>query len=334
MRNTPAGDDGTEPLIQLSGLTKNYGDFTAVNKLSLSIRRGEIFGLLGPNGAGKSTTILMMLGLTEPTAGKALVCGVDATRQPMLVKRRVGYLPDDVGFYEDRTGMENLLYTASLNRIPLAEARERAAALLQRVGLSEAAGKRTGAYSRGMRQRLGLADVLIKQPEIIILDEPTLGIDPEGVRELLELIRRLSRDEGITVLLSSHHLHQVQQICDRVGLFVKGSLLAVGTVEELSEQLFAGEPYSIELQVGFGADSDQSVETERLLDALGRVDGVLQVRADERDAGHITVSCKRDSTSDIARAVVESGAALQALNRKTYGLDEIYHRYFEGGKPA
>src|SRR5690606_16906022 len=231
--------------------------FTAVDHLTLGIYPGEIFGLLGPNGAGKTTTILMMLGLTEPTSGSVKVSGIDSTRNPMQVKRKVGYMPDDIGFYEDRTALDNLIYTARLNRIPEAEARERARLMLERVGLTDAAGKKVGAFSRGMRQRLGLADVLIKKPEVIILDEPTLGIDPEGVRELLELIRRLSREEGITVLISSHHLHQMQQICDRVGLFVRGKLLAEGDIASLAQKLFVEEFITIELD--YAAEQSEAV---------------------------------------------------------------------------
>ncbi|MDY9918139.1 MULTISPECIES: ABC transporter ATP-binding protein [Proteiniphilum] len=220
-------------VIELTGLTKRYGDFTAVDNLDLNIRKGEIFGLLGPNGAGKSTTILMILGLTEPTAGNVSVCGINSTTSPVEVKRKVGYLPEDVGFYEDMTGMENLIYTAELNGIPLSEAREKAASLLHRVGLGNETEKRTGKYSKGMRQRLGLADVLIKDPEIIILDEPTSGIDPTGVQDFIHLIRHLSHENGLTVLFSSHHLHQVQQLCDRVGLFGKGRLLTLIDINEL-----------------------------------------------------------------------------------------------------
>ncbi|SCD19322.1 ATP-binding cassette domain [Proteiniphilum saccharofermentans] len=220
-------------VIELTGLTKRYGDFTAVDNLDLNIRKGEIFGLLGPNGAGKSTTILMILGLTEPTAGSVSVCGINSTTSPVEVKRKVGYLPEDVGFYEDMTGMENLIYTAELNGIPLSEAREKAASLLHRVGLGNETEKRTGKYSKGMRQRLGLADVLIKDPEIIILDEPTSGIDPTGVQDFIHLIRHLSHENGLTVLFSSHHLHQVQQLCDRVGLFGKGRLLTLIDINEL-----------------------------------------------------------------------------------------------------
>lgn len=310
-----------EPIIELYGLCKQYGEQTAVDRLTLTVNKGEIFGLLGPNGAGKSTTILMMLGLTEPTSGSVKVCGLDSTRQPLQVKKRVGYLPDDVGFYEDRSGYENLLYTAALNRVERPVAERRARELLERVGLGEAARKKAGAYSRGMRQRLGLADVLIKQPEVVVLDEPTLGIDPEGVRELLELIRRLSRDEGITVLLSSHHLHQVQQICDRVGLFVRGQLLAEGTVEALSRQLFEGEPIGITVAA--------EPLTEELIALVQGIPGVLSV---ERDGRVLNATCESDAAAAIGRAVVEAGFSLHQLGKRELGLDEIYHRYFEGGE--
>lgn len=312
-----------EPIIELHGLTKKYGSLTAVDNLDLSIQKGEIFGLLGPNGAGKSTTILMMLGLTEPASGSAKICGIDATRNPVEVKRKVGYLPDDVGFYDHRTGLENLLYTAQLNRIPLQEAKEKAQRLFQRIGLQGSENKKTGTYSRGMRQRLGLADVLIKNPEIIILDEPTLGIDPAGVREFLDLIVKLSREEKITVLLSSHHLHQVQKVCDRVGIFVGGKLLAEGDIATLSEKLFNKGAFTIE--AGIAATEG----AEKLETALRQMDGVRSVSV--RD-NRLQINCLRDITPDIAGVIVASGFGLMHLSRKEYGLDDIYNRYFEGDK--
>lgn len=235
-------------IIEVSSLTKLYGNFTAVDSLSLSIEKGEVFGLLGPNGAGKSTTILMLMGLTEPTAGNIRVCGLDPVRNPIEIKRKVGYLPEDVGFYDDLTGLENLRYTARLNGIPELEANTKAHKLLYDVGLEEHINKKTGQYSRGMRQRLGLADVLIKDPEVIILDEPTLGIDPAGIREFLDLIIRLSKDEGITVVFSSHHLQQVQQVCDRIGIFSKGKMHLCSlsekdiNLDELYYRFFEGGP--------------------------------------------------------------------------------------------
>jgi ABC-type lipopolysaccharide export system ATPase subunit len=174
-----------QDIIVATGLTKRYGTFTAVDGLDLTVRKGEIFGLLGPNGAGKTTTILMLLGLTEPTAGTVRVAGFDPVRDPLSVKAIVGYLPDNVGFYPHMTGRQNLLYTASLNRVPRKEAGERVDDLLDQVGLTDAADKRAGKYSRGMRQRLAVADALVKRPSILILDEPTIGIDPEGVRDPL-----------------------------------------------------------------------------------------------------------------------------------------------------
>ena len=222
-----------EQVIVLTDLTKKYGNFTAVDHISLSICKGEIFGLLGPNGAGKSTTILMMLGLTEPTSGVVEICGINSTTHPIEVKKKIGYLPEDVGFYDDMTGPENLMYTARLNGFSRKEAEEKAKELMRRVGLAEQVNKKTGKYSRGMRQRLGLADVLIKNPEIIILDEPTSGIDPAGIQEFIELIRNLSRVHSFTVLFSSHNLDQVQKACDRVGLFNHGELLAQLDLREM-----------------------------------------------------------------------------------------------------
>ena len=324
-----------ENIIELVDLTKNYGSFTAVDHLNLSIRKGEIFGLLGPNGAGKSTTILMMLGLTDPNFGSVNVCGINSTSNPIEVKRRVGYLPEDVGFYDDRTAMENLMYTARLNRIPIKEAKLKAEQLISKVGLADAGKKKTGKYSRGMRQRLGLADVLIKNPEVIILDEPTLGIDPKGVREFLELIVELSKEEGLTVLFSSHHLHQVQQVCDRVGLFVNGRLLAEGDVRTLAKKLFTKSPYIIEAGVDMPTTSkDNDLSGNKytinwLTNILQPVEGIIAINLDN---DVFQIECSGDITSDIARLIVKSGAGLNYLNKKEYGLDDIYYRYFEGGE--
>ncbi|HNW51413.1 MAG TPA: ABC transporter ATP-binding protein [Prolixibacteraceae bacterium] len=316
----------TDHVIELVELTKNYGQFTAVDHLNLTIQKGEIFGLLGPNGAGKSTTILMMLGLTDPSSGSVKVCGINSTSNPLEVKRRVGYLPEDVGFYDDRTGIENLIYTARLNSVSLNEARQRAAKLLARVGLTNHAEKKAGKYSKGMRQRLGLADVLIKNPEVIILDEPTSGIDPAGVREFMELIHQLSREEGITVLFSSHHLHQVQQICDRVGIFVSGKLLAEGTVQSLSEKLFAGSIYTVEAGIELTSTEKNA---EWVIGLLKSIEGVNSARMDKEI---LQIECSKDITSDVARTIVNSGVELKYLNKKSYGLDDIYYHYFEGGE--
>ena len=223
-------------MISIEGLKVEFGTTPLFEDVSFVINKKDRIALVGKNGAGKSTTILMMLGLTEPTSGSVEICGINSTTHPIEVKRKIGYLPEDVGFYDDMTGLENLIYTARLNGIPDKEAREKAMELMKRTGLEDQLKKKAGKYSRGMRQRLGLADVLIKNPEIIILDEPTSGIDPAGVQEFIELIRWLSKEKGLTVLFSSHHLDQVQKVCDRVGLFSNGKILALIDMTELKDK--------------------------------------------------------------------------------------------------
>ncbi|WP_077621043.1 ABC transporter ATP-binding protein [Bacillus sinesaloumensis] len=310
----------TNPIIKLEQLTKRYKAFFAVRNLSLSISKGEIFGLLGPNGAGKTTTILMMLGLSTPSSGLVQVCGINSTRNPIQVKQKVGYLPDDVGFYQHMTGLENLLYTASLNNINRKQAMERAEHLLQKVNLTDVAHKKTGKYSRGMRQRLGLADVLMKDPEVIILDEPTLGIDPEGVREFLQLIKELKEKDHKTILLSSHHLHQVQQICDRVGIFVNGELLAHGNIEELMGKLLLKDTFVIRVIV--------SGINDRLMDDIRELEHVNKIEVLNESV--IDIYCYKDISARISATIIHSGASLHHISKKDFGLDEIYHRYFEG----
>ena len=227
-------------LVEARALVKRYGAFTAVDAVTFHVAAGEIFGLLGPNGAGKTTTILMLLGLSEPTSGEARVLGFDPARDPLEVKRRVGYLPDAVGFYGRLSGRENLEYTARLNGVEPGDAARRIDELLSQVSLAEAADRPTDTYSRGMLQRLGIADALLKGPSVLILDEPNAAIDPAGVGELLSLIRSLASDRGLAVLLSSHLLGQVEKLCDRVGIFSAGRLIAQGSVAELASA--AGDP--------------------------------------------------------------------------------------------
>jgi ABC-2 type transport system ATP-binding protein len=223
-------------VIEAEGLTKKYGHQIAVNNLNLQIHEGEVFGFLGPNGAGKTTTLLMFLGLTEPTSGKVRVIGFDPTRDPFHVKEKVGYLPENVGFYDDMDARQNLQYIARLNRIPDEISAGRIDEALKVVDLLEEVGKKVGTYSKGMRQRLGIAEVLIKEPKLIFLDEPTIGLDPDGTNRMLDLIHSLSREKNITIFLSSHLLDQVQRICDRVGIMIKGDLVAMGPIEELAKK--------------------------------------------------------------------------------------------------
>jgi ABC-2 type transport system ATP-binding protein len=310
-----------DTIIQLKGLTKCYGSQKAVDNLSLDIYKGEIFGLLGPNGAGKTTTILMMLGLTDPTSGSAFVCGHNATSNPISVKRKVGYMPDTLGFYDDMTALENLTYIARLNGLTESEIKIRTIEMLEIVGLSSVLNKKTSTFSRGMKQRLGLADVLIKQPDVIILDEPTLGIDPSGVREFLTLIKRLSKEQELTVLLSSHHLHHVQQVCDRVGIFVKGKLLAQGNIDTLSGDLFGKAGHVVSIRLAHVIPQPWPLEQE-----LKQWEAINQLTI-AKDT--IEFVCKQVITPALVRFFVEKGYDILGVHQKDYGLDDIYQKYFE-----
>lgn len=307
----------TDAVIETKDLTKKYGSFTAVKRLSLTVERGEIFGLLGPNGAGKTTTILMLLGLTEPTSGRVRVLGLDPARQPLSVKSRVGYLPDLIGFYDELSARENLIYTAKLNGIPRREIDPRISESLERVGLTQVADHRVGTFSRGMRQRLGVADMLIKKPELIIMDEPTQGLDPEGARDFLKMILGL-KQEGITVLVSSHLLHQVQATCDRVGLFHQGRMVMEGSVPDLARQVLGGA-YRIHIHA---LDSH-----EKLKGSLEKLPGVVKVNRPKENIYEL--EAESDIRPQVAEAVVQAGGKLLQLDIETQSLDEIYARYFQ-----
>lgn len=306
----------TDVVLQTKNLTKKYGNFTAVDHLNLTVHAGEVFGLLGPNGAGKTTTILMLLGLTEPTAGTVQVLGLDPARNPLQVKAQVGYLPDQVGFYDKLSARENLIYTAKLNGLPRAEAYRRIDDALARMGLADVADKAVQKFSRGMRQRLGVAEVLIKEPKLIIMDEPTMGLDPEGAREFLDIIRQL-KNEGITILLSSHLLFQVQSVCDRVGLFNAGKMVLDGSVPSLAQKVLGGA-YRINVEVE---------NPEHLVSLLQTLPGVVNLkRANGRT---IQLETKDDLRANVAQAIIENGGKLLSLNAEVPSLDDIYARYFE-----
>jgi ABC-2 type transport system ATP-binding protein len=305
----------SEPVIEANGLTKRYGSATVVGGVSFTVDRGEIFGVLGPNGAGKTTTILMLLGLTDISDGTVRLLGHDPAREPFAVKRRVGYLPDSVGFYDHLTAMDNLYYTARLIGIPLAERDARIMSALERVGLGNVINKNVGTFSHGMRQRLGVAEILMKGAEIAILDEPTSGLDPQATAELLEMIRGLKKD-GVTIMLSSHLLDQVQRICDRVALFHGGQIRLMGTIGDLGRQVLGGG-YAVEVEaLGSG-----------LQPHLAKVPGVQTV--EEVAPGKWRLSAAGDVRADAAAAVVGAGGKLLRLSVEEPSLYAIYSRYFQ-----
>jgi|KBSSwiStaDraftv2_1062776.scaffolds.fasta_scaffold62770_5 ABC-2 type transport system ATP-binding protein len=302
-------------VIEAQGLTKRYGRAVAVNGISFTVARGEIFGLLGPNGAGKTTTILMMLGLTEVTSGTVNVLGHNPVREPLEVKRQVGYLPDSVGFYDYMTAADNLRYTAALIGFDAAEREKRVMGALDRVGLADVANKRVATYSRGMRQRLGLAEILMKDAQIAILDEPTSGLDPQATAELLAMIRSLKRD-GVAVLISSHLLERVQSVCDRVALFQSGNIVLLGTVPELARQVLGGG-YNVEVEA----------DGEGLAEKFSEMAGVKAV--DQSGPTRYRLLAERDIRAEAAAVVVNAGGRLRHLLVEEPSLDTIYNRYFQ-----
>jgi len=309
-----------EPIIETKGLTRSYEGVAAVSDLNLRVDAGDSFGLLGPNGAGKTTTILMLLGLTEPTSGSTLVCGFDPKREPIQVKRLVGYLPEQVGFYDTLTARENLDFIANLNNISAAKAKQKIDELLEIVGISSVAERPVRTFSRGMRQRLGIAQALLKEPKLVFLDEPTSGLDPEGINQVLTLIGGLPK-RGTTVVMSSHRLYEVQRVCNRIAIFAKGKMVIEGYLDELGRQAFAGGRYRIE------------VETERptpaLVTAIKAIPGVNRVEVREN---HLLVNAEKDLRNQVAKVIVQNDFPLSQIKSEEFSLDEIYMKYFKEGE--
>ncbi len=307
-------------VVETTDLTKTYDNTTVVDKLNLRIEDGDIFGFLGPNGAGKTTTILMLLGLTEPTSGIARVCGYNSTREPLKVKRITGYIPEKVGFYEDLTASYNLAYTARLNGLPENLVKKTVSEALEIVGLSKTAEQIVGEFSRGMKQRLAIADVLVKMPKIAILDEPTSGIDPEGIVRMLDLIAEVAKEKQMTIVMSSHQLYQVQRICNRVGILSQGKLVAEGLLDQMSKDALGSGRFRIEVKL--------AEITSALVDCVKRIKGVLNV---ERTGDALFISCSEDLRAKIAKAIVEANGLLVEMKIQSFDLEDIYMKHFKEG---
>jgi len=306
-------------IIVAEELTKVYNETTtAVDHLNLEIKKGEIFGLLGPNGAGKSTIILMLLGLTEPTSGNISVAGFNSTRQPLKVKSITGYLPEKVGFYEDMSAYANLAYTAELNSIPYREIPERIDEVLDMVGLVKNKKQFVKTFSKGMKQRLGIADVLVKSPKLVIFDEPTEGLDPKVANQILQTILDLNREKGITFMLSSHQLNLVQKICARVGIMSKGKLVGEGQMDDLGRNLFGGGKYRIEIELA-------KVPDELIAD-IKKIPKVLDIAVDGQK---LTISCDTDLREAVSKVIAQAAIIMTKMDMKQDALEEIYLRYFK-----
>lgn len=305
-------------IIKAENLCKKYNEKLVVDNLNLSIKRGTIFGILGPNGSGKSTIILMLLGLTEPSSGYLSVSGYNSTREPLKVKRITGYLPEKIGFYEDMTAKENLRYTAELNNIDFKLIPEKIDNVLEIVGLAKNKNQILKQFSKGMKQRLGIADVLIKDPQLVVFDEPTEGLDIEVAEQILNTIVELNKNKNITFLLSSHQLNLVQRVCHRVGILSKGKLIGEGEIDELGRQIFGGGRYRIEIEL--------SEPSETIPEKIKKMEKIIDVK---KDNNIINIVSDVDLRSEISKIISQENAIVTRMNIKEYALDEIYLKYFK-----
>ena len=307
--------DANKLIISAKGLGKKYGLFPAVTDLNFSVDRGEIFGLLGPNGAGKTTIILMLLGLTEPSSGICRVFGQDPVKRPLDVKKLCGYLPERFGFYENLTAGSNLRYIANLNNLSGSKAENLIDESLSEVGLFKQKDSKVSKFSRGMKQRLGIAQAFLKKPELVILDEPTQGIDPRGIEDVLKLFQRLNREEGLTILLSSHNMQQVQETCTSFGIMSKGKLMKKGTVKLLETE---GTNWVI--------DVEAHGLTDKIVQNLGKVEFIKQIH---RDGDTLAIQSTKDVRAEISENLVKNGAYLTKIGLREHSLLEIYRKYSE-----
>jgi ABC-2 type transport system ATP-binding protein len=296
--------------IECDGLTKQFGHVRAVDGLDLRVEAGEIFGFLGPNGAGKSTTINMLLDFVRPTAGSVAVLGLDAQADSLAVRRRVGVLPDGYHVYDRLTGRQHVQFA-----IDSKNADDDPDAILERVGIPEAADRKAGGYSKGMKQRLVLGMALVGRPDLLVLDEPTTGLDPKGAREVRDIVRE-ERDRGATVFFSSHVLGQVEAVCDRVGILQDGELVAVDTIEGLRAANGAGSRLRIELDRPYEA-SAETVET---------VPGVSSVAIDDG----LTVACEDSAKHDVLAAIEREGYRITDFATEETSLEDLFVAYTDG----
>ena len=304
-------------VIETQNLTKAYGKFTAVDRLNMQIAEGEVFGFLGPNGAGKTTTILMLMGFCEPSSGQVRIIGYNPAREPIKVKKVVGYMPEKIGFYDDLTARENLEYTGRLNGFSGKLLKDKIDGLLEDVGLKDKSSQLVGKFSHGMKQRLGIADVMIKEPKIAIFDEPTSGIDPEGTDQVLNLIKSMA-SRKVTAVISSHQLHQVQKICTQVGIFSKGKMVASGPVDKLGREALRKGKFNIILPI--------AQLTDKVRDEINKIPGVIAIES----TGNSTVVTADDNISKQLEDVVlkVTGLKLQ-MKVEEFELEEVYMKYFE-----
>jgi ABC-2 type transport system ATP-binding protein len=303
-------------VIEVQNLTKQYGPFTAVDDISFRVERGEILGFLGPNGAGKTTTMRILTGYMPPTDGRAVVAGFDILDQPIEAKRRIGYLPETPPLYPDMTVREYLMFCTRIKGMPRADRAPRIDMVMERTGIADMAGRHCSKLSKGYRQRVGLAQALLHNPDVLILDEPTAGLDPKQIIETRRLIKELAGDH--TIVLSTHILPEVSQTCQRVVIINKGRVVAVDSVENLTSR--AGEAAAVHVQVDAGGQDAQAV--------LAAVDGVAAVEIAGTDGTVTTLDVHsepgRDVRRDVAAAIVGRGWGLIELRQQRVSLEDVF----------
>lgn len=309
-----------EYLVETKSLTKNYGDLTAVDQLNMTVYEGEIFGFLGPNGAGKTTTILMLMGLSVPSSGTAVVAGYDIVEHSREVRKVASILPEYSSVYGNLTASENLNYIGRLNNLSRSEREERIDEMLEIVGMSEWKDSKAETFSRGMKQRVGIAAALIKQPRIVFLDEPTLGLDPVGTKEIRELILKLNKEQGLTVVLTSHLLPEVQMTCSRVGIINKGRLVITETMENLTKEMTGSEDRRVEFKL--------SETPSGLIGDLESIEGVKSVKQ-ENDRLYVYAGVESDYM--VSKTITGYGAVILLMRPREYSLEEIFMKYYEEG---
>ncbi len=299
-----------EVAVEVENLTKYYGKFKALDGVTFSIERNEVFGFLGPNGAGKTTTINLILGLINPDEGRIRVEGIDVLKNPLEVKRICGYLPEKAGFYEHLTAKQNLLYFSEFYGMNRDEALKKVKECLELVGLENAMDRKVGEFSRGMKQRLGLAQALINDPKVIFLDEPTAGLDPKGSADFLNIIRQL-KDEGKTIFFSSHILSEVKKVCETFGVIYRGKLVRKGRIRDFSTG------YRIRIS------THPELESDEILRKYGRV---------RWEDSCFMVESESDCRVEIAKELFENGYVVKEICLVEPSLEEIYFSIIGGGE--
>jgi ABC-2 type transport system ATP-binding protein len=298
--------------IELDGVTKRFEGVTAVSDLSLTVEEGEVFGFLGPNGAGKSTTINVLLDFVRPTAGTVTVLGHDAREESVAVRERTGVLPEGFGVYDRLTGRAHVEFAVESK-----DSDADPGAVLERVGLADAADRKAGGYSKGMRQRLALAVALVGDPDLLILDEPSSGLDPAGAKEMREIVSA-EAERGTTVFFSSHILEQVEAVCDRVGILRAGELVAVDSIDGLR----AASDADATLEITVGGTVDDAV--------LATVRGVEGVTSAERDGETLRVGCDSDAKTAVVTTLEDNGVSVADFSTREASLEDLFLSYTEG----